>query len=164
MIALALNGVIAVLLVATVAYCVALSRRLHDLRGSHGEFATLIETFSAATVRAESGLAELRKASKESGAVLDERIKAARALSDDLAFLVERGAPLADRLEGRSESDRKPGAGEKPATASPRPRTVSLPPSAPDSRRDHMKNDVSTDPRSAVERDLASALRTARRG
>lgn len=164
MIALALNGVIVVLLVATIAYCMALSRRLRDLRGSHGEFVELIDTFNAATQRAESGLAELRKAGTESGVALDDRIKAARALSDDLAFLVERGAPLADRLASRPASSRKAEAGGKPVPASSRLRAVPLPPDTSGARRDDMENGASADPRSAVERDLASVMRTAPRG
>ncbi len=156
MISLALNGIIAALLVATIAYCVILSRRLRDLRDSRGEFVELIKTFDTATERAEAGLSELRKASKESGATLDERIKAARALSDDLAFLVERGGPIADRLAGKT------GDARKPASSPPRPRTVPLPPSGPEAPRDDADDGAAQASRSIVERDLVTAIRAAR--
>ena len=101
---LVLDGVIAVLLVAMIFCCLAFYRRLGELRGSRSEFAALIESFSAATERAEAGVSRILETGERSHAELDERIETARALCDDLAFLVERGARLADRLEGQARA------------------------------------------------------------
>ena len=97
-VALALDGLITFLLAMTIGYCIVLNRRLADLRAGQVEFVALIERFDAAAERAEAGLARLRAAGDDSGPAADEHIEAARALRDDLGFLIERGSRLADRL------------------------------------------------------------------
>ncbi|MFQ5784692.1 MAG: DUF6468 domain-containing protein [Alphaproteobacteria bacterium] len=143
---LVLDGVIVVLLAATIAYCVILNRRLGELRGGHAEFIKLVESFNAATERAETSIAGLREASAEKGGILDQRIEAAQALCDDLSFLVERGERVADRLASGS------GGGTAPPPESlshgPRPFAGAAIPGE----------------ESAIERDLRDALRVARQG
>ena len=84
------------LLAATTGYCVVLNRRLGQLRAGRGEFMQLLSTFTDATERAEAGIARLRTASDENGAALSDRIEAAQALCDNLSYLIERGAHLAN--------------------------------------------------------------------
>lgn len=100
MIALFVDLVVAVLLLATLCYCIMLNRRLAALRDDKGELRELIRGLSAAAQRAESGVASLRNAAEQIGVALQQEIDRARGLRDDLAYLMERGGTLADRLEG----------------------------------------------------------------
>ncbi len=151
---LVLDGVIAVLLVAMIFCCLAFYRRLGELRGSRGEFAALIKSFSAATERAEAGVSRILETGERSHAELDERIETARALCDDLAFLVERGARLADRLEGQAGA---------PATW-PRSRPTIAGGGAARAADEMAVETAAGAAPSSVERELARTLRAAREG
>ena len=96
---LALDGVLAVLLVATIAYCAVLHRRLTALRSSTSDMRRLMDDFAAATERAERGIAELGRLGAEVGETLLARTEAARGLGDELQIMTEAGSRLADRLE-----------------------------------------------------------------
>ena len=107
---LILDGVIAVLLLLTIGYCAALMRRLGNLRGAQSELRGLIDGFGDSIVRAEKGIAGLKKAGADAAGELDDRIaeadsriarqtKAAQTLADDLKFMSEKAEQLADRLE-----------------------------------------------------------------
>lgn len=126
---LALDVLVAILLVATVGACVALNRRLGTLRRSHRELARLAEAFNEATARAESGISGLKAAGEKGGKALGELLDRGRELRDDLVFLVDRGERLAARLEeavGRAvTAERPPGAkgcGSGAGAAGPRSR------------------------------------------
>lgn len=155
---LILDSLIVVLLTATVIYCFLLSRRLRDLRGSQAEFVKLMEGFNTATEHAEAGIARLSEVSAEQGMKLDERTESARSLCDELAFLVDRGERIADRLAREPSPDGgMPGATVRPAPVALGPRPVKSP-----DPKDSMIGDGAS--RSAVERDLLDALRVARKG
>lgn len=94
------NALVAILLVAVIVYAALLNRRLNAWRAEAGEMERLIITFNGAVNRAEAALAGLKQASREDGQALDVAQKRAVALRDDLAYLVDRGTSLADRLEG----------------------------------------------------------------
>lgn len=96
---LIVNALVAVLLVAVIVHAVMLNRRLKTWRAEAGEMERLIIAFNAAIVRAEAALAGLKQATREDGQTLDVAQRRAQALRDDLAYLSERGAGLADRLE-----------------------------------------------------------------
>lgn len=98
--ALAVDLVIGVLLLTTIAYAAILNRKLTQLRSAKDEMAQLLEDFGQATVRAEDGLKALRVASGEAGEALQRDITKGNGLADDLMFLIERAGGLADRLEG----------------------------------------------------------------
>ena len=89
-----LDVVVAVLLVATISYCVTLNRRLGALRRNEAELRAVLTSFGEAAAKAETGLAELKKAGGEIGGLLRRQVAEARAIYDDLAFVTER----ADRL------------------------------------------------------------------
>lgn len=154
-VALLLDSLIVLLLVATIAYCVILNRRLGELRGSQGEFVKLIESFNAATVRAEASISRLREVGEEKGAALDDRVETARALCDDLVFLVERGSRLADRLEGRSHTRD----GTIPNV--PKLRAPVAPSEIDAAAAAHAGADAEGTPGSVAERDLRDAIRGA---
>jgi len=139
---LVLDAAIALLLVATIVACVLLHRRLGELRRAKGEFATLVATFAHATTRAEAGVAALREAGATAGRDLDDKLEAARALVDELSFVMEHGSRLAERLE--SGGRKRSGAGPSATEAAP--------------------SKPAGDERTVVERDLFKALRAARGG
>lgn len=148
-VALALDGLITFLLAMTIGYCIVLNRRLADLRAGQAEFVALIERFNTAAERAEAGLARLRAAGDDSGPAVDEHIEAARALRDDLGFLIERGSRLADRLASA------PGARSAPSGRPARP-------AAEGSVKGHGASagvhEAEETPRSRVEDELVAAL------
>lgn len=100
MASLLLEALLAVLLVATIGYAAMLDKRLRTLRQSRDEMQALIASFTAATAHAQAGLISLRETSQSSAEGLQSDIERAKALRDDLSFLLDRGNSLADRLEG----------------------------------------------------------------
>lgn len=118
---LALDIILVLLLGVTIAYCVMLNRRLQAMRLAQAEMASLIQEFDRATVQAKTGIADLRQAGGEIATRLQDQVKRAQGLSEDLSFMIDAGERLAEKLEGRMQSARRvisPGAG--PAAAEPR--------------------------------------------
>jgi len=100
-------------LVATMVYLVRLNRRLTDLRQGREEMGAVVRDFTAATVRAERGLAALKEVATLAGAALQEEIDRARSLRDELAFLAEKAETTAERLTrgpGNAREAKQPGA------------------------------------------------------
>ncbi len=93
-----LDGAVAILLVATIFYCILLNRRLGALRWNEDELRSAVASFNEAAARAEAGLSRLKKAGEGINDALKDQIEEARALCDDLAFVTERGEKLVDRL------------------------------------------------------------------
>jgi hypothetical protein len=98
-VSIALDVVVAGLLIATIAYAVVLDRRIRQLRATRAEFETLVVGFNAATARAESAIGDLKTGTEAGSRELKPLIATARQVADDLEFLVERGNELADRLD-----------------------------------------------------------------
>jgi hypothetical protein len=96
---LALDVLVAILLVATIIYAYLLNLRLEQLRSNRDELAKLVAAFNEATARAESGIPKLRQATEDAGTAVQERVEKAQLLRDDLAFMIERADSLATRLE-----------------------------------------------------------------
>lgn len=96
---LILDVTLVVLLGATIGYCVALHRRLGDLRAAQSELPRLIDSFVEATRRAEAGIADLKVASSGAAEEMGPRLNEAQVLREDLAFMIDHGTKLADRLE-----------------------------------------------------------------
>ena len=104
--ALLIDTAIAALLIATIAYAIVLSRKLSALRQSKPELEGLLQRFAESTGKVESGIAALIKEARESGEALHPRAAEGRALADDLAFLIEKGDAVADRLQGYIDTSR----------------------------------------------------------
>jgi hypothetical protein len=133
MLNLAMDLLVAGLLVATIVYCFLLNRRLDGLRAGQAELRVLIAEFNKATDNARAGVAALKLAGEEAGRTLQEQTAKARALADELSFMNETGGRLADRLAGGIETARRQAPKAVPAEAEP--------------------------PRSEAERELMQALR-----
>ena len=96
---LVIDGVVIALLAITIFYAIRLERKLHGLRGAQAALAGVIVELNTAAARAEAGIQGLKATADSSGGVLDERIRRARAMSDELAILVQSGTRLADRID-----------------------------------------------------------------
>ncbi len=144
---LALDLVVAVLLVVTIAYAVALNRRLGALRRDKAELENVAASFGEATLRAGASINTLKTTADE----LQERIEKAQSLRDDLVFLVERGGQAADRLEETVRAARKEG------EIGPRPGAV---PETTDEDKGDI--DETAPSKSEAERELLKALQSVR--
>lgn len=91
-IGLAMNGLLAVLLLSALSVGMRLNRRLQALRDSHEGFAEAVNELNRAAARAEQGLADLRSATDEAVDLLADRIEKGRALAIKLERLTERAA------------------------------------------------------------------------
>lgn len=105
-IALIFDALVIILLIPTIVFAVLLNNRLSSLRRNREDLARLIAAFNEATIRAESGIPRLRKASEDAGKILQERLEKARSVRDDLAFMIEKAAAEVARLNGATKSRR----------------------------------------------------------
>ena len=90
LVALAMNGFLAVLLIAALIFGWRLERRLKALRDSHEGFAKAVADLDHAAARAEQGLADLRAATDEAAETLAMRIERAQALAAQLGEIIDR--------------------------------------------------------------------------
>lgn len=125
---LLLEGLVALLLVVTVVYCVLLDRRLRALRDGQDGLKSIIEGLDAATSRAQMSISELKTSGDRLTNDLSGRVAKARALTDELSIMIDAGNSLADRLDaGRgkagatSETERAERRGPKESGLGPRP-------------------------------------------
>ena len=130
------------LLGITLVHAIRLERALRSLRQDRAALGEAIAGFDDSARQAEAGIGRLQWAASESSQLLGQRLEQGNSLRDDLAFLIERGEAVADRLDelvraGRGVALTSP---SQPATA----------PAAP-----------ATKVRSQAERDLLLALRGA---
>jgi len=147
---LVLDILVAILLVATICYAMVLNSKLSNLRRGKEEMEKLAASFGEATGRAEENIARLRETATE----LQNGIKKAQSLHDDLIFLIERGDQVADHLEEKVRDARKE-TGYSPRGAMPQKK-----------EREGDAEDTTTDEpakaSSDAERELLKALRAVR--
>jgi len=84
LVAVAMNGLLAILLIVALGFGWRLERRLKALRDSHAGFAKAVADLDLAAARAEQGLADLRAATDEASETLAVRIERAQALAAQL--------------------------------------------------------------------------------
>jgi len=102
------------LLIATIAYCFVLDRRLRMLRDGEGELRKIVVALDKATTRAQGAVTDLRVSCDGLSRDMERDFKKARALADELALMVEAGDHIAERLGSAS------GAGASRAAADAR--------------------------------------------
>ncbi|MBF0167746.1 MAG: hypothetical protein HQL45_08960 [Alphaproteobacteria bacterium] len=124
-----LDLLLVLVLGAVLAYAVILNKRLTQLRANKEELARVINSFNEATQRAEASIPRLRKAADEVKNQLEERIEKAVSLKDDLAFMIDRGDSMANRLESsvRMARGETMGGSSASAATAPSPRMPSPP-------------------------------------
>lgn len=96
---LVIDAVVIALLGATIFYAFRLERRIANLRNTHTALADVIRELNTTAARAEASIRELKAAATTSGQALDDRIKRARSISDELGLLLQSGDRLGQRIE-----------------------------------------------------------------
>ncbi|KQY30945.1 flagellar positioning protein PflI [Caulobacter sp. Root487D2Y] len=125
--AIALNGLLAVLLLIALAFGVRLERRLKALRDSHEGFTKAVADLDRAAMRAEQGLADLRAATDEAADTLADRISKAQALAAQLDERLDRPMVTPPPASPSGTATARPAAASRPMRA-PQPE---LPPETP---------------------------------
>lgn len=107
-----------------------LSRQFAEMQANRAAFEQLIQALNIATQRAEGAIMGLREAATESADGLQNKINAARALSDELEIMVQAGDSLAERLQNLASQNRSTNTAA-PAAPAEEPRTAAKPATAP---------------------------------
>jgi Flp pilus assembly protein TadB len=90
---------LAVLLAATLVYCIRLDRRLSHLRGDQESLSGAVGALNAAVTAAQASLAGLRAAAHDADESLGRKLSSARGLADELSLLTSSGERIAARIE-----------------------------------------------------------------
>lgn len=105
---LILDGVILVLLAATVFLAARLSIQLKDFRESRRSMEGLVRDLARHVDKAQQAIEGLRESVREAGRDLHGKIREAQALTDELQIIIESGNNLASRLEQLAEKGARP--------------------------------------------------------
>ncbi len=110
-----IDGILIILLVATICCAVSLSRRLSSLRSDKQNLEKLMSEFHDISEKADKSLTGIRATAEEVSRELAEANAKSRSMRDELAFLVERADRLAEKIATNSndslvgkEADDKP--------------------------------------------------------
>jgi len=109
-----LELVLVVMLATTLFHAVRLERALGVLKRDRATLEALVAGFNDSTRQAEQGIERLRATADGTGRQIAHQAEAATALKNDLAYLIERGDKIADRLDSLIRTAR-PLAAEAPA-------------------------------------------------
>lgn len=112
-----IEGMVSVLLLMTILYCVRLNNQIRLLKADEQSLRATIAELITATEIAERAIGGLKATMRENEQILGERIKRTEAISIDLGHQLEAGELLLSRLVRITEAGR-PDA--PPAPAAPR--------------------------------------------
>lgn len=101
---MAVELLLSVLLAATLLYCIVLERRLASVRKGQDGLKRIIGELNGAIAGAGASLRALKSAAADAAETLDDRMKRARALSDELALLSNSGERIAQRYDRATPS------------------------------------------------------------
>ena len=87
------------LLAATLVYCIVLERRLAAVRKGQDGLRKMIGELNGAISGAGASLRALKLAAADAAGTLDDRLKRARALADELSLLTNSGERIAQRFD-----------------------------------------------------------------
>lgn len=93
------EALIGLLLIGAAIMCWRVDRRLKTLRDGQDGLRETVNALNDAVDRARAGLAALDRASRESGEVIEMRMKEARALADELRLLTSAGERSLERFD-----------------------------------------------------------------
>ena len=105
--ALVLDGVVMLLLAATIFIAWRLSENLSAFRKGRKDLDKLIQDLSRNIEKAELSITGLKQASRDAGKDLQLLVREARTLSDELHLMTEAGDNIASRLERLAERNRE---------------------------------------------------------
>lgn len=104
---LLLDGVIVVLLIATIIYAARLSLYLKKFKESRSDLESVIKNLSTHIDKAEAAVQTLNESVEGASSDLQRRMNKANAMFDELDIVVQSGDSLADRLEELAVRNRK---------------------------------------------------------
>ncbi len=99
MLSMGLELLLSVLLAATLVYCIVLERRLASVRKGQDGLKKMIGELNGAIAGAGTSLRALKMAAADAAETLDDRLKRARALSDELSLITNSGERIAQRFD-----------------------------------------------------------------
>jgi hypothetical protein len=102
-----IDGAITLFLVLTIVHVSRLNNRLAQLRQDREGLGDTVKALQQSTQQAETAVGGLKLTAGEAGHGLQALIDRGEALKADLAFLIERGEKLADRLENAGKGQRQ---------------------------------------------------------
>jgi hypothetical protein len=120
---IAVDLLVAVLLVATIVTSIGLSRRVARMKADEASMRTTIGDLVIATDSAERAVATLRATLGDCDRTLGERLRSAQHYSADLADRVQAGETVVARIAQIVESTRRATAVEAPPRAANAPET-----------------------------------------
>ena len=94
-----IDVVVIALVGATIYFAFRLDRRLQGMRNVQSEIAGVIRELNVAAARAEAGIQGLKMAAESSGQQLEERIKNAKGVGDELAILLKASERAGQQIE-----------------------------------------------------------------
>ena len=97
-----IDGILIILLSATIFCAVSLSRRLSSLRSDKKNLEKLMGEFHQISEKADKSLTGIRATAEEVSRELAEANAKSRSMRDELAFLVERADRLAEKIATKS--------------------------------------------------------------
>lgn len=97
---LIIEGLVVILLMVTVFYCISLEAKLRALRSGKDELKGVIEALAKSTENAQASVYHLKAAGAQTATDLEKKISDARKLADELELMIGSGNALADRMEG----------------------------------------------------------------
>jgi len=116
------DGVVAILLIATIVYVRRFSKQIRAIRDSRGEFEKLIADLTRSTDQAASHLHQFKVTAEVAGRDLQARVERTQGLTtefgkmgEDLKLLTERAESAANRLEAMIAKSRHIAAANPPA-------------------------------------------------
>jgi hypothetical protein len=110
-----LELLLAILLATTLIYCIVLERRLASVRKGQDGLKRMIGELNGAIAGAGASLRALKAAAGEAAETLDDRLRRARALSDELSLLTNSGEHIAQRFDRAVSGAREPAGRELPS-------------------------------------------------
>ncbi len=163
---LAMDGLVLVLLGATIVYAARLSKNLKNFRDGRKDLEKLISDLSSQIMRAEGAIEGLKSSARDVSRDLQRQLDEAKDVSGDLEIMTRGANNMADRLD--KAADRHRAAEQQPA---PQP----LPPNVRRPTREEFPGFAIRDPEvegaalhedaegSVAERELMEALRKGKR-
>jgi hypothetical protein len=94
-----MDGIVALLLLAAIGYCLKLNKKIVELQTMRNELVQLIGSFTDVMQRAEHNIVVLRNSVKESQH-LDSTITRAQILANELSSVIESGKTVEENLSG----------------------------------------------------------------
>ena len=104
---------------ATIFFAFRLSKQFERMQADKKAFDILIQALNLASARAEGAVKALKDAAAQGSETLQEKIKTAEGMANELEMIVQAGDSLASRLQKMASETRKAQAAAQPQLAAP---------------------------------------------